>query len=65
MSEFMETLERAAQSIRDDSQVQRAARGQHKATIATLAGVDLFMRFVTRNAHDFSVGGGEGCHLTQ
>ncbi|KAI8147776.1 hypothetical protein BJV82DRAFT_593304 [Fennellomyces sp. T-0311] len=55
MSEFMENLERAAQSIRDDSQIQRATRGQHKATIATLAGVDLFMRFVTRNAHDFSL----------
>ncbi|KAI9251345.1 putative translation initiation factor eIF-2B subunit alpha [Phascolomyces articulosus] len=56
MSEFMETLEGAAQSIRDDSQkTRRTAQGQHKATIATLAGVDLFMRFVTRNAHDFSL----------
>ncbi|KAI9496043.1 hypothetical protein BDB00DRAFT_811491 [Zychaea mexicana] len=55
MSEFMETLERAAQSIRDDSQTRRAEKGQHKATIATLAGVDLFMRFVTRNSHDFSL----------
>ncbi|KAI7858648.1 hypothetical protein BDC45DRAFT_434147 [Circinella umbellata] len=52
----METLEGAAQAIRDDSQKpRRTVQGQHKATIATLAGVDLFMRFVTRNAHDFSL----------
>lgn len=57
MSEFMQTLEKAAQSIRQESQVasKEMAQNQHKATIAILAGVDLFMRFVTRNSHDFSV----------
>ncbi|KAI8388511.1 uncharacterized protein BYT42DRAFT_560313 [Radiomyces spectabilis] len=59
MSEFMQTLERAAQSIRQDVQTNRRIHGKppnrHKATIATLAGVDLFMRFVTRNSHDFSL----------
>lgn len=70
MSEFMETLQRAAQSIREnqsDTTVNdnnrtkslengaRPLQNQHKATIAALAGVDLFMRFVTRNSHDFSV----------
>lgn len=59
MSEFMETLSRAAQSIRDNSHNQSGKRradtkSQHKATIAALAGVDLFMRFVTRMSHDFS-----------
>lgn len=53
MSEFMQTLEKAAQSIRQEPQTQ--GDSQHKATIAILAGVDLFMRFVTRNSHDFSV----------
>ncbi|KAF7728573.1 Translation initiation factor [Apophysomyces ossiformis] len=61
MSEFMQTLERAAQKIREDSanqtDIRRADKTetQHKATIATLAGLDLFMRFVTRNSHDFSL----------
>jgi translation initiation factor eIF-2B subunit alpha len=57
MSEFMQTLEKAAQSIRNDTQVSsiERAKNQHKASIAVLAGVDLFMRFVTRNSHDFSV----------
>ncbi|KAI9329658.1 hypothetical protein BD770DRAFT_333982 [Pilaira anomala] len=57
MSEFMQTLEKAAQSIRQESQVasKEMAQNQHKATIAILAGVDLFMRFVTRNSHDFSL----------
>lgn len=53
MSEFMQTLEKAAQSIREEPQTQ--GDNQHKASIAILAGVDLFMRFVTRNSHDFSV----------
>lgn len=58
MSEFMQTLEKAAQAIRQEPQVIAAAdkpKNQHKAAIAILAGVDLFMRFVTRNSHDFSV----------
>ncbi|KAI8876488.1 nagb/rpia/CoA transferase-like protein [Backusella circina FSU 941] len=56
MSEFMQTLEKAAQSIRQDTQLSSVekAKNQHKASIAVLAGVDLFMRFVTRNSHDFS-----------
>ncbi|CDS04738.1 hypothetical protein LRAMOSA07268 [Lichtheimia ramosa] len=56
MSEFMVTLEGAAQSIRDESKesAPRMQNQQHKATIAALAGVDLFMRFVTRHSHDFS-----------
>lgn len=53
MSEFMQTLEKAAKSIREEPQTQ--GDNQHKASIAILAGVDLFMRFVTRNSHDFSV----------
>ncbi|KAF1804470.1 hypothetical protein FB192DRAFT_1275477 [Mucor lusitanicus] len=58
MSEFMQTLEKAAQAIRQEPQVIAAAekpKNQHKAAIAILAGVDLFMRFVTRNSHDFSL----------
>ncbi|KAI7899048.1 uncharacterized protein BX663DRAFT_522974 [Cokeromyces recurvatus] len=56
MSEFMQTLEKAAQSIRQDSQsLSNKPKNQHKAAIAILAGVDLFMRFVTRNSHDFSL----------
>ncbi|ORZ17244.1 hypothetical protein BCR42DRAFT_414232 [Absidia repens] len=61
MSEFMQTLERAAKALRDASEKtgDRLAEKQqyqhHKATIATLAGLDLFMRFVTRNSHDFSL----------
>lgn len=61
MSEFMQTLEKAAKALRDASEKNghRLAEKQqyqhHKATIATLAGLDLFMRFVTRNSHDFSV----------
>lgn len=57
MSEFMQTLEKAAQSIRQEPQAmsKEKPKNQHKATIAILAGVDLFMRFVTRNSHDFSV----------
>ncbi|KAI8646869.1 hypothetical protein BD408DRAFT_409346 [Parasitella parasitica] len=58
MSEFMQTLERAAQAIRQEPQVIATAdkpKNQHKAAIAILAGVDLFMRFVTRNSHDFSL----------
>ncbi|KAK4519004.1 DNA kinase/phosphatase Pnk1 [Mucor velutinosus] len=58
MSEFMQTLEKAAQAIRQEPQVIAAAdkpANQHKAAIAILAGVDLFMRFVTRNSHDFSL----------
>ncbi|KAI9244268.1 hypothetical protein EDC94DRAFT_530998 [Helicostylum pulchrum] len=57
MSEFMQTLEKAAQSIRQEPQVmsKEKPKNQHKATIAILAGVDLFMRFVTRNSHDFSL----------
>lgn len=56
MSEFMQTLEKAAQSIREDPQLGTdKTKNQHKTTIAILAGVDLFMRFVTRNSHDFSV----------
>ncbi|KAI7873853.1 uncharacterized protein EV154DRAFT_527659 [Mucor mucedo] len=53
MSEFMQTLEKAAKSIREEPQTQ--GDNQHKASIAILAGVDLFMRFVTRNSHDFSL----------
>jgi translation initiation factor eIF-2B subunit alpha len=58
MSEFMQTLEKAAQSIRQEPQLVSNSdkpKNQHKTTIAVLAGVDLFMRFVTRNSHDFSV----------
>ncbi|KAI8343662.1 hypothetical protein BC941DRAFT_343740 [Chlamydoabsidia padenii] len=61
MSEFMQTLEKAAKALRDASEKteHRLAEKQqcqhHKATIATLAGLDLFMRFVTRNSHDFSL----------
>lgn len=58
MSEFMQTLEKAAQAIRQEPQVIAVAekpKNQHKAAIAILAGVDLFMRFVTRNSHDFSL----------
>lgn len=58
MSEFMQTLEKAAQAIRQEPQLIASAdkpKNQHKAAIAILAGVDLFMRFVTRNSHDFSV----------
>lgn len=57
MSEFMQTLEKAAQAIRQEPQLvtKDKPKNQHKATIAALAGVDLFMRFVTRNSHDFSV----------
>lgn len=56
MSEFMQTLEKAAQSIRQEPQLTNdKPKNQHKTTIAILAGVDLFMRFVTRNSHDFSV----------
>lgn len=59
MSEFMQTLEKAAQAIRQEPQIiadnQQTPKNQHKAAIAILAGVDLFMRFVTRNSHDFSV----------
>ncbi|KAI9303826.1 hypothetical protein BJ944DRAFT_182723 [Cunninghamella echinulata] len=58
MSEFMQTLEKAAKELRDDSE-NPDGRGnklyQHKATIATLAGLDLFLRFVKRNSHDFSL----------
>lgn len=54
MSEFMQTLEKAADTIRDDPQ-SVTDKNQHKAAIAILAGVDLFMRFVKRNSHDFSV----------
>ena len=54
MSEFMQTLEKAAQAIRQEPQSQEG-KNQHKAAIAVLAGVDLFMRFVTRNSHDFSL----------
>lgn len=60
MSEFMQTLERAAKALRDASEktghhlVEKQQYQHHKATIATLAGLDLFMRFVTRNSHDFS-----------
>ncbi|KAI9320212.1 putative initiation factor [Dichotomocladium elegans] len=59
MSEFMVTLEQAAQSIRNESQSDSSSttKHQHKATIASLAGVDLFMRFVTRHSHDFSASG--------
>ncbi|CAO3622064.1 unnamed protein product [Mucor hiemalis] len=57
MSEFMQTLEKAAQAIRQEPQIitKDKPKNQHKATIAVLAGVDLFMRFVTRNSHDFSL----------
>lgn len=57
MSEFMQILEKAAQAIRQEPQIitKDKPKNQHKATIAVLAGVDLFMRFVTRNSHDFSV----------
>ncbi|KAI7865333.1 hypothetical protein BDF14DRAFT_1744314 [Spinellus fusiger] len=62
MSEFMQTLETTARSIREDSvghsSLRRAEvrpQNQHKAPIATLAGLDLFMRFVTRHSHDFSL----------
>ncbi|KAI8979935.1 hypothetical protein BDB01DRAFT_725633 [Pilobolus umbonatus] len=59
MSEFMQTIERAAQTIRNDAHRRSCPAGkgknQHKASIAILAGVDLFMRFVTRNSHDFSL----------
>lgn len=57
MSEFMQTLEKAAQAIRQEPPLlsKDKPKNQHKATIAVLAGVDLFMRFVTRNSHDFSV----------
>jgi hypothetical protein len=57
MSEFMQTLEKAAQAIRQEPQIitKDKPKNQHKASIAILAGVDLFMRFVTRNSHDFSV----------
>jgi hypothetical protein len=61
MSEFMQTLEKAAKALRDASEktghhlAEKQQYQHHKATIATLAGLDLFMRFVTRNSHDFSV----------
>lgn len=55
MSEFMQTLERAAQSLRESAQKIDRPQTQHKAYIAVLAGVDLFMRFVNRSSHDFSV----------
>ncbi|RUS21271.1 hypothetical protein BC937DRAFT_93129 [Endogone sp. FLAS-F59071] len=73
MSEFMQTLEDAAQQIQAISSADAGAwrtshllstaqdaegkspihsQCHHKATIATLAGCDLFMRFVARNSHD-------------
>ncbi|SAL96235.1 hypothetical protein, partial, partial [Absidia glauca] len=61
MSEFMQTLEKAAKALRDASEktghhlAEKQQYQHHKATIATLAGLDLFMRFVTRNSHDFSL----------
>ncbi|KAI8982026.1 hypothetical protein BDF20DRAFT_447709 [Mycotypha africana] len=58
MSEFMQTLEKAAQAFRNEPQNIASAekhKNQHKAAIAILAGVDLFMRFVTRSSHDFSL----------
>ncbi|ORE10839.1 IF-2B-domain-containing protein [Rhizopus microsporus var. microsporus] len=55
MSEFMQTLERAAQSLRESAQKIDRPQTQHKAYIAVLAGVDLFMRFVNRSSHDFSL----------
>ncbi|KAI8373861.1 hypothetical protein BD560DRAFT_327573 [Blakeslea trispora] len=56
MSEFMQTLEKAAQDIRQEPETMSSNnKNQHKAAIAVLAGVDLFMRFVTRNSHDFSL----------
>lgn len=76
MSEFMQTLEDAAQQIRAISSADAGAwrtshllstaqgadgkspihsQYHHKATIATLAGCDLFMRFVARTSHDAAV----------
>ncbi|OAD68654.1 hypothetical protein PHYBLDRAFT_19436 [Phycomyces blakesleeanus NRRL 1555(-)] len=45
MSEFMQTLENASRLIREDSATNASSRRS----------LDLFMRFVTRNSHDFSL----------
>ncbi|KAG0766676.1 hypothetical protein G6F57_003806 [Rhizopus arrhizus] len=55
MSEFMQTLEKEAQSLRESAEKKDRPQTQHKAYIAVLAGVDLFMRFVNRSSHDFSL----------
>ncbi|KAI8070392.1 hypothetical protein BC940DRAFT_295986 [Gongronella butleri] len=60
MSEFMQTLDKASKAVREASEqvelrsLHKQPFQHHKATIATLAGLDLFMRFVKRNSHDFS-----------
>ncbi|ORX49781.1 IF-2B-domain-containing protein [Hesseltinella vesiculosa] len=61
MSEFMQTLDKASRAVREASEqvelrsIDRQAFQHHKAAIATLAGLDLFMRFVKRNSHDFAL----------
>ncbi|KAI9282563.1 hypothetical protein BY458DRAFT_496638 [Sporodiniella umbellata] len=55
MSEFMQTLEKEAQALRESAEKKDRPQTQHKAHIAVLAGVDLFMRFVNRSSQDFSL----------
>ncbi|OZJ04829.1 hypothetical protein BZG36_02344 [Bifiguratus adelaidae] len=65
MSEFMQTLDQASQQIKAAAYAETGSwskymrltheepiQYQHKAQVAALAGMDLFLRFVARNSHD-------------